>query len=45
MVRGEKFEVIGDGEVVITDGKEHDGEKYHLHSVGERFDLKARAKL
>jgi hypothetical protein len=25
MVRGDKFEVIGDGKVVITDGKEHDG--------------------
>jgi len=38
MVRGDNFEVIGDG-------KEHDGKKYYLLSVGERFDLKARAKL
>jgi hypothetical protein len=45
MVRGDKFEVIGDGNFAITDGKEHDGKKYYLLSVGERFDLKARAKL
>jgi len=45
MVRGDKFEVIGDGKVVIIDGKGHDGKRYYLLSVGERFDLKARAKL
>jgi cyanophycinase len=45
VVQGDKFEVIGDGKVAITDGKERDGKKYYLLSAGERFDLKARAKL
>lgn len=45
VVQGDKFEVIGDGKVAITDGKEHDGKKYYLLSAGERFDLKARARL
>jgi cyanophycinase len=45
VAQGDKFEVIGDGKVAITDGKEHDGKKYYLLSVGERFDLRARAKL
>lgn len=45
VVRGDKFEVIGDGKVAITDGKERDGKKYYLLSAGERFDLKARARL
>ena len=45
MVRGHKFEVIGDGNVVTTDGKGHDGKKCYLLSVGERFGLKAREKL
>jgi cyanophycinase len=44
VVQGDSFEVIGDGKVAITDGKEHDGRKYYLLSVGDRFDLKARAK-
>jgi cyanophycinase-like exopeptidase len=43
--RGDKFEVIGDGKVVITDGEENGGKKYYPLSVGERFDLKARPKL
>src|SRR5262245_9419387 len=45
VAQGDKFEVIGDGKVAITDGKQHDGKKYYLLSAGERFDLKARAKL
>jgi len=45
MARGDKFEVIGDGNVAVTDGEEHDVKKYYLLSVGERFDLQARAKL
>jgi cyanophycinase len=45
VVQGDRFEVIGDGKVAITDGKERDGKKYYLLSAGERFDLKARAKL
>jgi cyanophycinase len=45
VVQGDKFEVIGDGKVAITDGKERDGQKYYLLSVGARFDLKARARF
>lgn len=45
VAQGERFEVIGDGKVAITDGKDHDGKKYYLLSAGERFNLKARAKL
>ena len=45
MARGNKFEVIGDGKVAIIDGKGHDGKKCYPLSVGERFDLQARAKL
>ena len=45
VAQGDVFEVIGDGKVAITDGKERDGKKYYLLSAGERFDLKARAKL
>jgi cyanophycinase len=45
IVQGDKFEVIGDGKVAITDGKERDGKKYYLLSAGERYDLKTRAKL
>jgi len=43
--QGDKFEVIEDGQVAITDGWEHDGKEYYLLSARERFDLKARAKL
>ena len=45
VVQGDKFEVIGDGKVAITDGKEHYGKKYYLLSAGERFDLRTRGKL
>ncbi len=45
VVQGDRFEVIGDGKVAITDGKKHDGAPFYLLSAGERFDLKARAKL
>jgi cyanophycinase len=45
VTQGDKFEVIGDGKVAITDGRERDGKRYYLLSTGERFDLKARAKL
>jgi hypothetical protein len=45
MVRGDKFEVIEDGQGAITDGQGHGGKVYYLLSAGERFDLKARAKL
>jgi cyanophycinase len=45
VAQGDKFEVIGDGKVAITDGKERDGKKYHLLAPGDRFNLKARAKF
>jgi hypothetical protein len=45
MVRGDKFEVIEDGKVAITDGWGQDGKEYYLLSALERFDLKAHAKL
>jgi cyanophycinase len=45
VTQGDGFEVIGDGKVAITDGKERDGKKYYLLSAGDSFDLKARAKL
>jgi len=45
MVRGDKFEVIGDGNVAITDGKGRDGKEYYPLSAGEHFGLKAREKI
>jgi cyanophycinase len=45
VVHGNEFEVIGDGKVAITDGKEREGKKYYLLSPGERFNLKTRAKF
>lgn len=45
VAQGDKFEVISDGKVAITDSKERDRKKYYLLSAGERFDLKVRAKL
>ena len=45
MIRGDKFEVIEDGKVAVTDGWEHDGKEYYPLSAGERFGLKAREKL
>jgi cyanophycinase len=45
VARGNEFEVIGDGKVAITDGKQRDGKKYYLISAGERFNLRTRAKL
>jgi hypothetical protein len=45
MIRGDKFEVIEDGKVAVTDGWGPDGKEYYLLSAGERFDMKAREKL
>ena len=44
VVQGDQFEVIGDGKVAITDGKEHGGLSYYLLGVSDRFDLRKRAK-
>lgn len=45
VVHGNQFEVIGNGKVAITDGKDHNGSPYYLLSVGSRFDLRKRARL
>ena len=45
VVQGDKFEVIGEGQVAITDGKDYAGKSYYFLSVGERFDLRKRVKL
>ena len=44
VVQGDQFEVIGAGQVAITDGKNHEGRSYYFLSPGERFDLKKRGK-
>lgn len=44
VVRGDEFEVIGEGRVTITDGEVHDGKHYYYLKVGDRFDLKTRTK-
>ncbi len=45
VVQGDRFEVVGDGKVAITDGKDHDGRPFYLLSAGDKFDLKKRAKI
>ncbi|MFN0084600.1 MAG: cyanophycinase [Blastocatellia bacterium] len=45
VVKGDRFEVVGDGKAAITDGREHDGRGFYLLSPGDRFDLKARRKI
>jgi cyanophycinase len=45
VVRGNQFDIIGDGQVAITDGKDYDGKSYYLLAPGERFDLKKRQKI
>jgi cyanophycinase len=42
VVAGDQFEVIGAGQVAITDGKEHDGRSYYFLSPGARFSLRTR---
>ncbi len=44
VVQGDNFEIIGDGKVAITDGKQHDAKPYYFLNVGEKFDLKKRKK-
>ncbi|MBS1809492.1 MAG: cyanophycinase [Acidobacteria bacterium] len=44
VVQGDQFEVIGDGKVAITDGKQYDGKPYYFLDAGEKFDLKKRRK-
>jgi cyanophycinase len=45
VVKGDNFEVIGAGQVAITDGKSHEGRSFYFLTPGERFDLKKRGKL
>ena len=45
VVKGDQFEIIGAGQVAITDGKRHEGRSFYFMAPGERFDLKNRAKL
>jgi len=45
MIRGDKFEVIEDGKIAVTEGWGHDVKDYYPLSAGERSDLKAREKL
>ena len=42
VVRGSRFEVIGDSKVAIHDGKQHGGKGYYFLSPGDQFDLRAR---
>lgn len=45
IVAGDRFEVIGDSQVGIYDGQDHDGKRYYFLSPGARFDLKTRAPI
>lgn len=45
VVAGDQFEVIGAGQVAITDGKERDGRPHYFLSPGARFDLQTRIKV
>ncbi|MGI8741071.1 MAG: cyanophycinase [Bryobacteraceae bacterium] len=39
VVQGDRFQVIGQSKVAITDGKDHEGKKYFFLSSGDRYDL------
>lgn len=45
VVQGDRFEVIGAGQVAITDGGRHDGRSYYFLSPGKKFDLKQRRQF
>ncbi len=45
IVKQDQFEIIGDGRVAITDGRDHSGTPYYMLSPGDRFNLRTRAKL
>jgi len=44
VVKGDQFEVIGAGQVTITDGTQRNGRGYYFLSPGDGFDLKRRFK-
>jgi cyanophycinase len=43
VVRGDRFEVIGDGRVAIYDNKKHGGDWYYWLKPGTIFDLRERS--
>jgi cyanophycinase len=45
VVQGNRLEVLGDGNVGIYDGKDHNGQAFILLSPGQAIDLKARTVL
>ncbi|MDR3638563.1 MAG: cyanophycinase [Isosphaeraceae bacterium] len=45
VVRGDRFEVIGQSKVAIYDGKNHGGKRYYFLAPGDRFDLRERRPL
>jgi cyanophycinase len=42
IVKGDRFEVFGQGRVAIYDNKKHGGNWYYWLSPGDRFDLRTR---
>lgn len=44
VVKGDQFEIIGAGQVAITDGNRHEGRSFYFMIPGNHFDLKNRAK-
>lgn len=45
VVQGDQCDIIGDGKVAITDGKQHEGKPYYFLNVGDQFDLKKREQI
>jgi len=45
VVQRDRFEVVGNGNVIITDGTDHNGKYYYCISEGTEFDLKTRKIL
>ena len=45
VVKGDRFEVIGQSVVGIYDGKDHDGKRYYFLAPGEQFDLRSRKRV
>ena len=43
LVRGDRFEVIGEGRVAIYDNQKHGGDWYYWLSAGDLFDLRRRS--
>ena len=43
LVRGDRFEVIGEGRVAVYDNQKHGGDWYYWLSPGDLFDLRRRS--